>query len=271
LNGIDIILIAHDTEIEESGMKKKTLKVTGGSYDIIKSMADLIGYMNTENDERVLDFNPTDNHHGKNSAEFKKMVVPHYSDERFDNYMADLIKSCKDKMNSRTKEMEEAINKVEELSSIIKEQKSLEELMMIEDDLTNGLSITYKVQVEKVFNDHFLKIAFDYIDGITKTQELDRFFVFIQGIRADLKSAIKSKIASVLKEKNWKYDKEQMKVVSLNKKEETQPKKETEESAKDSPEVKSQEELDFEDEGQKKKEAETKTKKKPGRPPKNKK
>jgi hypothetical protein len=72
----DLIFIGHET-VEKNGEDlKKIPSITGGSYDILMSNMDCIGYMSMHGNDRVIDFTPTDGHYGKDSGRLGRVVVP---------------------------------------------------------------------------------------------------------------------------------------------------------------------------------------------------
>lgn len=211
---IDVIFIAHDADTEENGVSKKVPKVTGGSYDILKGAADLVGFLYMENDVRVLNFNPTDMHTGKNSAEFAKMLVPHYgAGEVYDNYMGNLIQGCKDKMNALSQEMVEAQQKVEEYKEFIQKCETIDELVMLEDDIENGLTNTYRVQVAKVFDDQFVKIFYKDLEAVTTAEGMDKFLIWAGAQSKKYSNQMRAGIAKHLTKLGMMYDKELKQVV----------------------------------------------------------
>jgi len=81
--GIDLIFICHSESQKEGDNIKFIPKMTGGSYDILISEADMVGYMESRNNKRTIQFNPTDRNIGKNTAEFELIEVPHYTEEYY--------------------------------------------------------------------------------------------------------------------------------------------------------------------------------------------
>lgn len=213
---IDIIFIAHDTDKEEGGYNKKTLKATGGSYDIIKSAADLIGYMTMENGKRILDFNTTDSYHCKNSAEFPKLFIPDYNATDYDGFMANIIQKCKDKMNTLSEEMVESQKRVDEFKQFIDEAESVEELIMLSDNIDEGLSKSYVVQVQKVYDDKFVNLFYKSIDAVKKAMDLEKQIAFATTQDKKYSNQMRASINKCLEANGWTYDKEAMQVVPVD-------------------------------------------------------
>jgi len=215
LKKVDVIFIAHDADVEEGGYNKKKPKVTGGSYDILKGAADLVGFLYMENDKRVIDFNPTDMHEGKNSAEFDKQLIPHYSEPNFENFTGDLIQRCKDKMNSLSEEMVEAQKAVEKYREFINQCNTVDELMILKDEIDNeNLSQTYRVQIDKMLDDRFYKLFNELTGNVDSTIGMDVVLEFAvkqpKKYAAGMKIAINAQMAKL----GYSYDKEAKKVVS---------------------------------------------------------
>lgn len=84
-SGCDVVMIAHGKEKNENDRTYVRPDITGGSYDEIMKLADLVGYYYMEQEQgkasRVLDFNPTPQWIGKNSAGFEPLVVPSLTKE----------------------------------------------------------------------------------------------------------------------------------------------------------------------------------------------
>lgn len=81
---------AHQTESDHPGGKDAIMwkpKITGQSSDLIFSFCDLYGYLYFDNGERVLDFNQSDTHYGKNPAQLPSMNVPKYDSSSSDRYI----------------------------------------------------------------------------------------------------------------------------------------------------------------------------------------
>lgn len=74
--GKDVILLAHESEEKDGDTIIWRPDIQGGSYDEVMKSADLVAYVGIIGKDRILDFNPTDRHPGKNPAQWKPYVVP---------------------------------------------------------------------------------------------------------------------------------------------------------------------------------------------------
>lgn len=211
--GIDVIFIAHDTDKEDGGETRKAPKVTGGSFDILKAATDLMGYMHFKNGERFIGFNTTDYYQGKNCAEISLTKIPHYNDPEFDGFMARLIQQTKDKMNALSQEMVDAQNKVDEYREYINNSNNFDELGMIWDDINEGLSQSYKVQVLKVYQDKFITFFEEMVNKVQKPEEMDEVVLFAADQPKQFSDSMRKHINDKMTSLGFKYDKEQNKTI----------------------------------------------------------
>lgn len=106
---VDLIFIAHAIAKVEGKSSLLIPAMTGGSYEILVAKADLIGFMETRNNNAVIEFSPTDGHIGKNSAEFPVIRIPHYTDPHYDGFFGRLIEEAKERRQRMTLEQESAV------------------------------------------------------------------------------------------------------------------------------------------------------------------
>ena len=112
--GKDLILISHEKEEKNGDNTYIRLDVAGSTKNEILKMADLLGYLSMDGNKRVLDFNPTEFHLGKNCAGFELLHVPDYTENQ--NFLAELVAKAKDKMNAKS---ELQIKSEQELNSTL--------------------------------------------------------------------------------------------------------------------------------------------------------
>jgi hypothetical protein len=75
--GINVVCVAHNTTEKEGDNIRFIPKITGGSADVLKSVCDLVGYMEINNQGfRSVVFSPTGRHYGKNSANLPAYSLP---------------------------------------------------------------------------------------------------------------------------------------------------------------------------------------------------
>lgn len=202
---IDLIFIAHDDDENIKDSIKKKPKITGGSYDIIKGVADMVGYMETEGDKRIIDFNPCDRHVGKNSAQIPKQMVPNFADPNYGTFMARIISTCKAKMNEMTKVQEEAVKIVHDIQLQITNAETIEQLNPIADSIEK-LSDTYKIQLSKPLNEKYGAFFADIIKDIQFTNQMDAAVARVMKTPELVKKHLRSSITLKVKELGFKWD-----------------------------------------------------------------
>lgn len=168
----DIIIICHDKEEKNGDTHFTRFEALGGSKSEISKISDAIGYYCLEGKKRTLDFNPTENHLGKNSTNIDLLYVPSLETEPA--FMEKLILQIKEKMNAKTQEQKEsedkynmivdlinACNKTEDCTSLTKQESitknvSLKHLLM---NRATSLGFTFNKET-KVFeqNDEILEV-----------------------------------------------------------------------------------------------------------------
>jgi hypothetical protein len=115
--GKDIILIMHDKEDKSGDTVFVRPDAIGSSKTEITKIADLMGYVSMSGKERHIDFNPTENHLGKNCAEIAEQKIPNLVEHK--EFLADLIAFTKDKMNAKSEEMIQAEIEFDEALNLI--------------------------------------------------------------------------------------------------------------------------------------------------------
>lgn len=107
--GVDIVIIAHAKKDEDT--KRHIPDVTGQSYQLLMRIADQVGYITMENNQRVISFNPTDLTVGKNVAGLDKMHIPAKETEAWKGFGAGIITSVKEALSSMDEAQREALEK----------------------------------------------------------------------------------------------------------------------------------------------------------------
>jgi phage nucleotide-binding protein len=114
-SGKDIIILAHVVEEKDGDNIKKRFKMEGSTKDDIRADVDMIGYMCTDGDKRIIDFNPTDFKIGKNRGKIPSQEVK----EDHKTFLADLLEFTKSSMNAKSEEMVQAEFKFDEALNLI--------------------------------------------------------------------------------------------------------------------------------------------------------
>ncbi len=167
---INLIFIAHTQTFQDGDAVKYRPKMTGGSYDILMGAADFVCYMESVNDKRTLNFNPTDRHVGKNTAEFDVLQVPHYTSSNWNNYLGDLIFKTKEKMESLTAEQEEALKKMDTIRDTISGMNSFEEIEEIITFIDSQKTIL-KVQGKKLLHERIKAITEELLADVKNAEQ----------------------------------------------------------------------------------------------------
>lgn len=110
----DIVFVCQEVEKSKAGGQAYTRpEMAGGSYSLLMADADLIGYIEIIDGKRILDFNPTEFHLGKNPCGWPAMQVPDFN--KAPRFLADLIQKCKDHLSRVNAESAAAAQTVEKL------------------------------------------------------------------------------------------------------------------------------------------------------------
>lgn len=142
---INLIFIAHHTEQKEGDDVKFIPKVTGGSYDLLRQSMDLIGYVESANNKRSIDFTPRDRHIGKDCANIGAINIPSVDSSEFTTFYTDIINRTLETMNALSKnqaEILELINgyrkKVEEIGTV---DMANEEIKLLSEEKDKGIQV----------------------------------------------------------------------------------------------------------------------------------
>jgi hypothetical protein len=121
LMGLDVVMVAHDREEKRGDEVVLRADIQGGSYAEIFKLADAVGYLHLiDGNKRVLEFNPSDYHTGKNPAGLKPIDVPDLNLEG--DFFGDLLDEIKDsigKIGQRSQEVKK-INKAKDADALTK-------------------------------------------------------------------------------------------------------------------------------------------------------
>jgi len=148
----DIVLVCHSEQFKEGDNTKYRPKMTGGSYEILIANADMVGYMKSINNKRTIDFNPNDEHIGKNTAEFPVIEIPHYASEENSNFMGKMIQDTKNKMMSLSESQQKSLDRITVIRDKISAATSYEKLKEMKADF-EGLAPIERIQLEKLYNE----------------------------------------------------------------------------------------------------------------------
>ncbi len=206
---IDIICICHVSEKESDGIRVARPKMTGGSYDILVSKADLIGFMYADSGKTWLDFNPTQNWIGKNCAQFPKIEIKNaITDEGFKTQMADIISKTKEHMSRQTEAQSNALKKVDEYREKILSTMDISSLTEIANslDLPKIIELQIKGMIAERIENIFVEA---YVE---KSENFQDFNKCIIELKNQVPTAMQKKMFFLIdkkaKEKGLAYNKD---------------------------------------------------------------
>lgn len=144
---MNLVFIAHHTEQQEGDNIKFIPKVTGGSADILRQTMDLIGYVESYQNKRIVSFTPTDRHIGKDCARIGRLEIPSYETVEFSTFFNDLIGKTLDSMNNLSKNQAEIIELVKDYKSKLEKidtlDKSNDEIKNLSKEENKTLQVQY--------------------------------------------------------------------------------------------------------------------------------
>lgn len=122
--GKDVVLIAHMDEQRNGDEIIERLDVQGGSKGEIYKAADAMGRIAIRDGKRVLLFSPTDAAFGKNPGQLEPVEAPH--PDKDPAFLAGIIQSIKDRLNSMVEDQEKAQGVLEGWRTVIGEMQTAE-------------------------------------------------------------------------------------------------------------------------------------------------
>lgn len=200
---VDLVLLCHSTDQQEGDSVKKRPKMTGGSYDILKQKADLMGFMEMQNNKPVLIFSPTDRNVGKNAPGFPVLEIPHFTDPKFKTFLADIITKTKEHLNAMSEDQRIAVQKIETLNLQISDAVDITDLGDIEIEIAT-LSKPIQLQISKLYNEKYAVLWIDkFVKDKTTIEEFNEMVTMVNKLSKDLQKLIKNTIVSTAKTKGF--------------------------------------------------------------------
>ena len=134
LNGFgkDVVLIAHMDEQRNGDDIIERLDVQGGSKGEIYKAADAMARVFVKGNTRQLDFSPREGSFGKNPGQLDVLDIPH--PDREPEFLAGVIQSIKDKLNTLTAEQAEAQAKLTKLREALADAEDADGINALLDD-----------------------------------------------------------------------------------------------------------------------------------------
>lgn len=143
--GKDLLLIAHDKEEDENGIKIKRPLIPGSAKDIVLQACDMLGYLQNTTKGRILDFTPSPYYLTKNCIGLPQIAVPGIVG--LHDWMAQFFRDLKKQIQARTESNQAAILQVAELCGAIAELQSAQEFTEFFATLPKDLIAPVKSQV----------------------------------------------------------------------------------------------------------------------------
>ena len=134
-NNSDIVFICHDKETQDGDNIKHSPACTGQSKDLLIRIADQVGYVFIQNNERCITFSPQDNYVGKNVAGLGLIQIPPYGTREFETCMGGIIKSVKESIKKRNEEQNAAHELVSRLRKQLGEAETEEDIAALIEDM----------------------------------------------------------------------------------------------------------------------------------------
>jgi hypothetical protein len=205
---IDIVFIAHADQVKDGDNLKFQPKMTGGSYSALIEVADMVGYIENNTGKRTVDFNPTQRHVGKNTAEFPILEIPHYTTSGYDTFLADLIEKTKSKMSNLTEAQIEAANKVKRFRAEIDLCMTPDELDLMLPSIQE-LDKTSRPQIEKYHADRYKAIISEWTTEVDSIQTANQLLDIINQAPIGYQKALKVILWTKAKEMGYDFNKEE--------------------------------------------------------------
>lgn len=161
-NNSDIVFICHDKETQDGDVIKHSPDCTGQSKDLLIRIADQVGYIFIQNNQRCITFSPQDNYVGKNVAGLGLIQIPQYGTKEFETCMSDIIKSVKDSMRKRNEEQNEAYKLVSGLRAQLEAAATDNDIAMLIDGM-KSLPKALQGPFFKDMKDVLAKKGFTYV------------------------------------------------------------------------------------------------------------
>lgn len=146
--GLEIGAICHAKEQGDDSQYR--LAVKGGSSEVIQRTCDMLGFMHVVGENRILDFNPTQAHIGKNMVGFDPIAVPNSKTDAFDGFGSFLVDKIKERMVEVSKRQVEHQEKVDEYKEWLKDCQKPADFDALIASLAEEPSKLLKAQVKKL-------------------------------------------------------------------------------------------------------------------------
>jgi hypothetical protein len=170
-------------------------------------IADMVGYMENRAGKRTIDFNPTERHIGKNTAEFSLTEVPHYTAQEYGQFMGALMQKTKTKMSELSDQQKEVLQKVGQYRDSISQSEDPDELLLMLQ-VIRELEVVVRTQIEKLWNDRYKAVVLDLVGSVADYADANRVLELVQKSPLPIQKTLKQSLWKQAKEKNIQFDKD---------------------------------------------------------------
>jgi hypothetical protein len=199
----DLLIIAHAKEKEEGGLNMTIPDITGQSYQLVLRIADMVGFVYTRANKRMIRFDPTDETKGKNVAQFPETEIPDVSDPAYKTFISDLFdrvrKSLVEKSEAQL-EAEKAQRELLELLASCQSVQDYDQLLIRVRTLPPHLSAPLESEIAGK--------ASEFIAKCDTPENLTDLLVMVNKLAAMYGIPIKKAIAEYGQAKGWIVNKE---------------------------------------------------------------
>ena len=133
--GVNICFIAHSKDAGEDAVARMELSIKGGSSDIVTRVSDQIGFVYMEEQNRTLDFSPSQMHLGKDTGAIGKVAIPTPDNSAYSTYLEAIVNKVNSKMFAESEAQVKARETVEAYRAEIGFAETPEELNDIAERL----------------------------------------------------------------------------------------------------------------------------------------
>lgn len=163
--GIDILMIAHSKIDKDGDTTKITPDVTGGSLALLLRIADQVGYMYMgHNNQRMIEFNPTERSVGKNVARLPTIIVPDVTDPSYEGFFdREISGKVKEALAKMTDDQRKALQLIEDWQGKIDAVPGEHEALLAISNAVSEIPEQHiLLQLRKYLSEHVKKLGWKW-------------------------------------------------------------------------------------------------------------
>jgi len=126
---LNVCYIAHEKRGGEEDLV--SIKATGASKGLITERSDMIGYLYMEGEQRYLSFQKGRFETKDMTGQFTRYKVPQADDQKFANFLSDLLDMCRNKLSQADKKDEEREQDLEQTKSYLDKLETVADFEML--------------------------------------------------------------------------------------------------------------------------------------------